>query len=259
MQSLDVTKTEAAWSSLAGKVYVPHSEEEYHRLIALLDSFIDEVGEDESHPLASLMEVVGVLIEKYEGKHVPRLADGLSSDAVSENYAQAAEGARQFFVTLSIETDALNAKIIAYSDRMGRITKQNNPAEFEAILSSSTNDFQLFAERIETLFPKYRSDIELTTKGFDQKLKSLDSSTDAGMEELQSMRHEALKLTKTAREVKPKVAVLRQAFVALRDANYDLRLTKAAQRLVVLTDELSSAYEDLETLALKVSFSAEQK
>jgi hypothetical protein len=142
---------------------------------------------------------------------------------------------------------------------MERITKQNHPAEFEAILSSSTNDFQLFAERIETLFPKYRIAIELTTQGFDQKLKSLDSSTDAGMEELQGMRHEALKLTKTAREVQPKVAVLRQAFVALRDANYDLRLTKAAQRLVVLTDELSSAYEDLETLALKVSFSAEQK
>jgi hypothetical protein len=68
---------------------------------------------------------------------------------------------------------------------MERITKQNHPAEFEAILSSSTNDFQLFAERIETLFPKYRIAIELTTKGFDQKLKSLDSSTDAGMEELQ--------------------------------------------------------------------------
>ena len=66
MQDLDVTKTEVAWSSLAGKVYVPHSEEEYRQLIALLDSFIDEVGEDESHPLASLMEVVGVLIEKYE-------------------------------------------------------------------------------------------------------------------------------------------------------------------------------------------------
>jgi hypothetical protein len=45
MQHLDVTKTEAAWSSLAGNVYVPHSEEEYHRLVALLDSFIDEIGE----------------------------------------------------------------------------------------------------------------------------------------------------------------------------------------------------------------------
>ena len=77
MQDLDTTKTEAAWSFLAGKVYVPHSEEEYRRLVALLDSFIDEVGEDESHPLASLMEVVGVLIEKYEDEQVPELADAL--------------------------------------------------------------------------------------------------------------------------------------------------------------------------------------
>jgi HTH-type transcriptional regulator/antitoxin HigA len=80
MQDLDVTRTEAAWSSLANKVYVPHSEEEYRRLVALLDSFIDEVGEDESHPLASLMEVVGVLIEKYEDEHLPALADGLPTD-----------------------------------------------------------------------------------------------------------------------------------------------------------------------------------
>ena len=44
------------------------------QFVALLDSMIDEVGEDESHPLASLMEVVGVLIEKYEDEHVPELA-----------------------------------------------------------------------------------------------------------------------------------------------------------------------------------------
>ena len=42
-------------------------------MVALLDSMIDEVGEDESHPLASLMEIVGVLIEKYEDEHVPEL------------------------------------------------------------------------------------------------------------------------------------------------------------------------------------------
>jgi hypothetical protein len=33
-------------------------------LFALLDSMIHEVGEDESPPLTSLMENVGVLIEK---------------------------------------------------------------------------------------------------------------------------------------------------------------------------------------------------
>ena len=74
MESLDVDKSAAAWSSLAGKVYVPHSEEEYQQLVVLLDSMIDEVGEDESHPLTSLMEIVGVLIEKYDDEQVPLLA-----------------------------------------------------------------------------------------------------------------------------------------------------------------------------------------
>jgi HTH-type transcriptional regulator/antitoxin HigA len=74
MQNLDVNKTADAWSSLAGALFVPHTEEEHRRLVALLDGLIDEVGEDESHPLASLMEVLGVLIEKYEDDNVPELA-----------------------------------------------------------------------------------------------------------------------------------------------------------------------------------------
>src|SRR5215217_1354662 len=259
MQNLDVIQTEAAWSSLAEKVYVPHSEDEYHRLVALLDSIIDEVGEDESHPLASLMEVVGALIEKYEDEHVPELPADPASDVVNKNYAHAAEGARQFFVTLSIETDALNAKINAYADRIGRITKQSNSAEFEAIINDSANDLRLFARRIEASLPQYRSDVALTTEGFEQTLKLLDPATSAGREELPRMRAEARKLTETAREVKPKVAVLRHVFETLRDANHDPRLTQAARGLVALADDLSSVYEDLETLALKVSFSAEER
>jgi HTH-type transcriptional regulator/antitoxin HigA len=41
--------------------------------LAFLDWLIDQVGEDERHPLASLIEVVGVLIECYENEHVPEL------------------------------------------------------------------------------------------------------------------------------------------------------------------------------------------
>ena len=41
----------------------------------ILDDLIDVVGEDENHPLASLMEVIGVLIEKYEAEQVPELID----------------------------------------------------------------------------------------------------------------------------------------------------------------------------------------
>ena len=76
MQNLDVIKITDAWSSLANKVYVPHTEDDYRQLVSMLDSLIDEVGENESNPLASLMEIVGVLIEKYEDEHVPELEMG---------------------------------------------------------------------------------------------------------------------------------------------------------------------------------------
>jgi len=39
----------------------------------LLNSLIDEVGCNEAHPLASMMEIVGILVEKYEEEHVPEL------------------------------------------------------------------------------------------------------------------------------------------------------------------------------------------
>ena len=46
----------------------------YDRLVLLLDDLIDEVGEQEDHPLASMMEVIGLLVEKYEDESVPELS-----------------------------------------------------------------------------------------------------------------------------------------------------------------------------------------
>ncbi len=62
------------WPSVSTFVYVPHTEKEYDQLVTFLDELIDEVGEDETHPLASLMDVIGTLIEKYEDEQVPELA-----------------------------------------------------------------------------------------------------------------------------------------------------------------------------------------
>ena len=39
----------------------------------MLDYVTDEIGEDEAHLLASLMDVLGVLIEKDEDEHVAEL------------------------------------------------------------------------------------------------------------------------------------------------------------------------------------------
>jgi len=52
----------------------PRNDREHRNFVKLLDRLIDEVREDENHPLASVMEVLGVLIEKYEDEHVPELA-----------------------------------------------------------------------------------------------------------------------------------------------------------------------------------------
>jgi len=73
MLQQDMGMAVQAWPALEALVYVPHTDEEYQRLVTFLDALIDEVGEEETHPLASLMEVVGVLIERYEEDHVPEL------------------------------------------------------------------------------------------------------------------------------------------------------------------------------------------
>lgn len=65
MQNLDIEKTVHAWRSLSRSVFVPHSQEEYSRIVGMLDDLIDEVGENESHPLASLVEVLGALVQNY--------------------------------------------------------------------------------------------------------------------------------------------------------------------------------------------------
>ena len=69
----EVQTAQNVWPMLTEVVFVPHAQSEYQRLTKVLDNLIDVVGEDEDHPLASLMEVIGVLIEKYEDEHVPEL------------------------------------------------------------------------------------------------------------------------------------------------------------------------------------------
>jgi len=68
-------RVERDWNPISKYLHVPHSEVDYEHLVALLNELIDEVGEDETHPLASLMEVIGTLIEKYEDEQVPELSE----------------------------------------------------------------------------------------------------------------------------------------------------------------------------------------
>lgn len=73
MSASELEQLEEAWPTVAPWLAVPHNDAEYQRLVTLLNALIDRVGEDEAHPLASLMELVGELVAHYEDAHVPEL------------------------------------------------------------------------------------------------------------------------------------------------------------------------------------------
>ena len=52
---LKTAVVEKVWPDIAPIFSVPHNEKDYNKLVTLLDSLIDEVGNNENHPLSSLM------------------------------------------------------------------------------------------------------------------------------------------------------------------------------------------------------------
>ena len=69
----EIKEIAKVWPVVRDVFAVPHNDKEYKKLVSFLDSVIDEVGEDETHPLASLMETLGSLVESYEFQHIHEL------------------------------------------------------------------------------------------------------------------------------------------------------------------------------------------
>jgi len=58
------------WESI-GPLLTIRDEDEYDAAVERMNAFLDEIGTDESHPLYSLMETLGTLIQAYEEEHYP--------------------------------------------------------------------------------------------------------------------------------------------------------------------------------------------
>jgi len=71
MEIYNLEKISDQWQPLAPLLSVPETESEYDSLTSFMDCLTDTVGDDEDHPLASLMDTVGTLIESYENEHHP--------------------------------------------------------------------------------------------------------------------------------------------------------------------------------------------
>jgi HTH-type transcriptional regulator/antitoxin HigA len=70
---IQIKEIAKVWPDIRTVFSVPHNEKDYKKLLNLLDSLIDEVGNNERHPLSSLMETIGSLIETYESQNIPEI------------------------------------------------------------------------------------------------------------------------------------------------------------------------------------------
>ena len=68
------------------------TKKDYDRAVASLDAILDEIGEDEKHPLAELADAIGVFVEKYESEHARIRA---ASPAAVLKYLMQEHGLRQ--------------------------------------------------------------------------------------------------------------------------------------------------------------------
>ena len=69
----ELEKVKSVWPDVKDLLSVPHTKKHYSKLVNALDELIDEIGENEKHPLVPLMETIGSLIDSYENEHLPAI------------------------------------------------------------------------------------------------------------------------------------------------------------------------------------------
>jgi HTH-type transcriptional regulator / antitoxin HigA len=63
-------ETEAHWATIAPILSI-RNEREYDRAVKRLNALLDQIGDDERHPLYSLLDTLGTVIHAYEELHHP--------------------------------------------------------------------------------------------------------------------------------------------------------------------------------------------
>lgn len=73
VKEFDPALAQRAWQAFQADIGITaiQTEKQYEQTVALMNRLIDEVGDNERHPLASLLELVGELVASYEARLPP--------------------------------------------------------------------------------------------------------------------------------------------------------------------------------------------
>lgn len=67
---MTIQKIQPHWAAIRPYLSI-RNEAEYHQAVVRLNELIDEVGDDETHPLYEFLDTLGAIIQLYEEKHHP--------------------------------------------------------------------------------------------------------------------------------------------------------------------------------------------
>jgi HTH-type transcriptional regulator/antitoxin HigA len=73
INDLDTASAARAWQAFQGSLGVAaiRTSRQHERMVALMNQILDVVGENQRHPLAGLLDLVGDLVAGYEARAYP--------------------------------------------------------------------------------------------------------------------------------------------------------------------------------------------
>lgn len=77
-----IQDTIQCWKKISPVIHEPQNTDDYEKLSSLLDNLLDVVGEDESHELMGLIDVISHMISIYDDEHYQLLEEGTGIDAL---------------------------------------------------------------------------------------------------------------------------------------------------------------------------------
>ena len=73
IKPIDISALQASWQAFDTLAHLRpvHNEADYDRMLAMMNALLDVAGDDENHPLSSLLELAADLVSRYEQEHHP--------------------------------------------------------------------------------------------------------------------------------------------------------------------------------------------
>ena len=123
------------WKYISPIIHEPQNTDDYEQLSHFLDRLLDKVGEDESHELIGLVDVISHMIAMYDEEHVESLKKATGIDALKFLMKQHALNQRDLKKEVGsqgVVSEILNGKRQLNVEQIRKLSKRFNvsPATF---------------------------------------------------------------------------------------------------------------------------------